>query len=236
MRFQQPGPGPGRDDVAEVMSRPEFQYPKSAMERVGEWIAERLNRVFDGGAPEVGGATTFSAGFGTLLGWLVLALAVAAIVVVVVLVVRRWIPAVKPEVDEPTEAEVEHRRRASEWSREAVDHEARGEWKLAMRARFRELVRTLVDRGQVADLPGRTTGELLADVAVTTPSAVDDFHTACLLFELPWYADQPTGEEENRRVRRCSEAVLSAPVEGSLAGEPVAVVGRVREVPGEADG
>ena len=215
-----------RADVREVMSRPEFQYPKSIMERVGDWITEQLNRIFDRGPSEVSTGSTFSGGVGTLIGWVILALAVAAVIVIVVLVVRRWVPKQREDGEETSEVEIEHRRAASEWSRQAQDHESRGEWKLAMRARYRELVRRLVDRGQVADLAGRTTGELLTDIEFTTPAAVEDFHTACLLFELPWYADVATSEVENARFRECSEAVLGAPVEQSVAGRPTVAVGR----------
>jgi hypothetical protein len=123
--------------------------------------------------------------------------------------------------------DTEHRRAASQWASDAARYEADGEWKLAIRARFRELVRTLVDRAQVADLPGRTSGELLADLARTTPAAGDDFQTAALLFELPWYADVPTGEDENTRFRAAATKVLAAEVLERLDAGPVARVGRV---------
>ncbi|MEZ5269189.1 MAG: DUF4129 domain-containing protein [Microthrixaceae bacterium] len=192
------------------MSRPEFQYPKSIMERVGDWIAEQLNRIFDRGPSEVSTGSTFSGGVGTLIGWVILALAVAAVIVIVVLVVRRWVPKHVGTAEETSEVEIEHRRTV-EWSRQAQDHESRGEWKLAMRKRYRELVRRLVDRGQVADLAGRTTGELLTDIEFTTPAAVEDFTTACLLFELPWYADVAHLRGGETPVSGMLEAVLGAP-------------------------
>jgi hypothetical protein len=128
---------------------------------------------------------------------------------------------------------VEHRRRAGEWADDAERFEAAGEWKLAVRARFRELVRTLVDRRQVADLAGRTTGELRDDLATTTPGATDAFDTACLLFELPWYAHVDTGAAENARFTAAAAAVLAAPVERTVDDRPVTAVGAVVVAPGD---
>ena len=90
--------------------------------------------------------------------------------------------------------------------------EAEGEWKLALRARYRELVRTLTDRRQLPDVAGRTTGELRVDLDRTTPAASADFDVACLLFELAWYADVPTGVDENARFREAATGVLAARV------------------------
>jgi hypothetical protein len=103
-----------------------------------------------------------------------------------------------------------------------------------MRARYRELVRTLVDRRQVADLAGATTRELLDDVAVTTPAAASEFESACLLFELPWYADVPTGPEENRRIRELSASVLAAEVERRIDSLLQVEPGRVEVSPGQS--
>ncbi len=215
---------PGRSEVEEVMRRAEFQYPKSFMERIGDWVAERLERLFDDLPGVDVPAGTFSGGAGSLIGWLMIALAVAAVAVVVVVAIRRWVPTA-PDDEEPlSEVEAQHRRTARQWAGDAERHEAAGEWKLAMRARYRELVRTLVDRRQVADVAGATTRELLGDVEVTTFAAARDFESACLLFELPWYADVPTGPQENRRIRELSASVLAAevdqPIDSLLQVEP----------------
>ena len=61
---------------------------------------------------------------------------------------------------------------------------------------------------------------------MTTPGAAEDFESACLLFELPWYADVPTGGAENARIRELSATVLAVPVEAPLhAVGPSPVVG-----------
>lgn len=225
---------PERDDVAEVMSRPEFAYPRSIPERITDWIGDRIDDLFDR-MPEIGSpsgpAPPLGGGIGSLLGWLLVIAAVAVVVVVIVIVIRRWVPRVRDSSTSATHVDTEHRRSASQWASDAERYEAKGEWKLAIRARFRELVRTLVDRSQVADLPGRTSGEMLADLTRTTPDATDSFHTAAMLFELPWYADVPTGEAESARFRRAAETVLAADVLEHVDAEPSVRVGRVEVHP-----
>ena len=198
--------------VEEIMSRPEFDYGPSWFDRLAEWIGKQLERLFGDveptAAPQGG---QFLGGIGAVLAWLIIIAAVLAVIGVAVYVIMHRVR--RPDGDDTpaTETEIEHRRAASEWRSDAERLEAEGEWKLALRARYRELVRTLVDRRQLPDVPGRTTGELRDDLARTTPSASEDFDDASVLFELPWYADAPTGAEENAAFRAAATAVLAAP-------------------------
>lgn len=200
-----------RAAVRDVMARPEFDYSPSVLERISEWIGEQLSRLFAPGEATAGGS--FGGGIGTLFGWLIMLAAVAALVVVAVWVIANRSRRERGEDEEPlSPTEVEHRRRADEWRSDAERLEAQGRWKEALRARYRHLVRVLVDRRQLPDVPGRTTGELRGDLAATTPDAVDEFDTCCLLFELAWYADVPTDAEGNARFRTAAGRVLAAPV------------------------
>lgn len=218
----QPGPGPVdpavvRDDVRDVMSRPAFDYSPSIADRVSEWIGDQLRKLFGPGEGAAGGGT-FGGGIGALFGWLLIVGAVVAIVAVVLWVVLNRTRSPEVEPDPVDEAVVEHRRSAGEWRSDAERLEAAGDWKGAMRARFRHLVRVLVDRRQLPDVPGRTTGELRVDLAVTTPGAVDAFETCCILFELAWYAGAPTGADEVARIRAESDRVLAAAVSERFDG------------------
>lgn len=216
MRFQGDGVAPvDPDQVAEqveqIMSRPEFTYEPSWMERLGEWINEQLEKLFGGAEPVDGtvAPSQFGGGAGSLIAWLIIIVALIAVIAAVVFALRRRVR--REDVDEDeVELEVEHRRRAAEWRSDAEEHERRGEWKLALRARYRELVRALTDTGQLPNVAGRTTGELRADLDATTPDAAADFDAASLLFELAWYADAPTDAAENRRFRELAAAVLAA--------------------------
>ncbi len=214
-------PAATRDQVRELLSGDQYSYAPSLVERVLNWIAEQLDKLMpDAGPP--GATGTFTGGIGAVLAWVLIAVAVLAVVAAVVYVVLRRVR--KVEVDEapPTELEVEHRRTVRQWRDDAATHEAAGEWKEAVRAHYRALVRELTDRRQLPDVAGRTTRELRADLADTTPDATEDFDTASLLFELPWYADVPTGPDEVATFRTAAAAVLAAPhVQGTEQADDV---------------
>ncbi len=208
-----PDPAEVSERVQEIMSRSEFDYGPSWFDQLAEWIGKQLERLFGNvemsESPQGG---EFLGGIGYFVAWfLIIAAVIAVIGVVVYVLVKRVRP--RDGDDTPaTETEIEHRRAAAAWRSDAERLEADGEWKLALRARYRELVRTLTDRRQLPDIAGRTTGELRDDLGATTPSASADFDTASLLFELAWYADVPTGPEENARFRSAATGVLAAPV------------------------
>jgi hypothetical protein len=197
-----------RKEVRDVMSRPEFSYEPSVLERIQQWLSDLLDNLFPNSGAGGGG---FAGGVGPVVAWALIVAAVVAAVLAVVAVVRHRVPRAERDAP-PTEAEIEHRRSAAEWEGDAERFEREGRWKDALRARYRTLVRTLVDRRQLPDVAGRTTGELRGDLRRTTPAAEADFDSASLLFELAWYADVPTGEDENRRFRDLAARVLAAPV------------------------
>lgn len=200
--------------VERIMSEPGFDYGPSWFDRLSDWIAKQLERLFGGaepGAPVQGGQ--FAGGIGSLVAWGIIIAAVIAVLAVVIYVVRNRVRRDREDDTPPTETEIEHRRAAAAWRSDAERFEQEGEWKLALRARYRELVRTLTDRRQLPDVAGRTTGELRDDLDATTPAAREPFDTACLLFELAWYADVPTGEDEQATFRSAAARILDAPVE-----------------------
>ena len=223
MILQDPSGDPGQltDDVRRVMAREEFQYDKSWFDRLSDWIGRQLEKLFGESDPSgaVGsGGSTFAGGIGSVLAWLLILVAAAAVVAVVVYVVRHRVRRPTEDDGPDTEVEIEHRRSARAWSGDAERLEAEGDWKGALRARYRHLVRTLVDRRQVPDVAGRTTGELREDVSSTTPAAADAFDTASLLFELAWYAHVPTGPAESERFRAAADEVLAASPERRTDG------------------
>ena len=205
-------PGALTDEVRRVMAREEFQYEKSWFDRLSDWIGRQLEKLFggDGGGSVPAGGSTFAGGIGSVLAWILILAAVAAVAAVIAYVVLHRVRRVRDDDGPESEVEIEHRRSAREWEGDAARLEAEGDWKGALRARYRHLVRTLVDRRQLPDIAGRTTGELREDLAGTTPDAGDAFDTASLLFELAWYAHVPTGAEQSEQFRAAAEAVLAA--------------------------
>lgn len=220
-------PSAVRDQVRDVMSRPGFSYEPSTLQRLLRWVGDQLQKLFGHAGP---GAPTgsFGGGIGMLVGWVLILAALAALVYLIARIVVTRTRVHRPEApDALSDAEVEHRRRATEWLDDAERFEASGEWKEAMRARYRHLVRTLVDRHQLPDVPGRTTGELRVDMGSSTPDAAEDFDTCCLLFELPWYAGLATGADENTRFRDAADRVLAAACGQPFEAMPLLDVGGV---------
>jgi hypothetical protein len=220
---RQPPPVHDPDDVRraadEVLSRPEFgDAPLTLLERIARWIVDRFGDLFgelpsgSPGAPGGGGS-----GLLTLL-------LLAAVVVVLVLVVRALLrqPRLRrTDADpEPTIDVTEHLS-ASGWERQAAEHEAEGRWKQALRCRFRALLERLADRGVIDEVPGRTTGELRAEVAGRAPGADADFAAAADLFDVAWYGDADTGPDEVRRLVELAAAVLAATERVAVAAAAV---------------
>jgi len=197
-------------EVRRIMSRPAYRYEPSLLERVGRRLGEWLQRLLEGLDLPGLQPGTFGGGAGSVVAWVLIVLAVLVAVYAVVQAVRRRLRREEPDRTPTTTSEVEHERRAKDWADEADRMEREGRLKDAVRARYRELVRTLVDREQLPDVPGLTTGELRRALDRTTPSAAGPFDQACTTFELAWYAELPVGTEDLARLRAAAAAVLSA--------------------------
>lgn len=205
-----------RARAEEILERSEYQAPgprdRSLLERVREWIGDRVPEV---DRPEGDDQVVD-------LASLVILLAVAATAVAgLVIVLRSARRTRRGSADEPdVEVEVTPLRSARGWTDEAERCEAAGDHRGAVRARFRALTTTLVDRGIVADAPGRTAGEMRADVAERAPEMAAPFDSVARLFEEVWFGGAASGPEASRAahdlVRRALDAApRRAPV---LAG------------------
>ncbi|MFM7063402.1 MAG: DUF4129 domain-containing protein [Actinomycetes bacterium] len=215
--FRQAGGDDVPAEVRRIMSRPAYRYEPSLLERVGRQLGEWLQRLLERlDLPGVG-AGQFGGGAGTVVAWVLIVLAVLLAVAAVVQAARRRLQRETPDATPSTTTEVEHERRAADWADEALRMERDGRFKDAVRARYRELVRTLVDRDQLPDVPGLTTGELRRALAGTTPQASAAFDRACTTFELAWYAELPVGVEDLGGLRDACEQVLAAPRSGPSA-------------------
>lgn len=200
-----------RAEVRRIMSRPAYRYEPTLLERLGRRLGEWLQRLLEnlnvpGAAPG-----TFGGGAGSVVAWVLIILAVAVAVFAVVRAVQRRVR--RPAADDApaTTTDVEHERRAKDWADEAARMEHEGRFKDAVRARYREMVRTLVDRDQLPDVPGLTTGELRRALDRTTPAAADAFDRACTTFELAWYAELPVDVADLSVLRAAAAEVLAAP-------------------------
>jgi hypothetical protein len=186
-------PAEARERAREVLDRDEFKDQTTLLQRVLDWIGDHL--------PSPPSASNPGSGGSGLVGNVVLLAVAAALVYALVRVVRsirRQPPKVR--TDEPV-LDVEQRRSARDWRREAEELEAVSRWRDALLARYRELVTDLIDDGVLADVPGRTSGEYRLEYADQRPSRAAAFAEATDLFERSWYGAEPTGPDENRRFR-----------------------------------
>lgn len=202
-------------DVEEVLSRPEFQYGPSWWERAVEWLAERLEDLF---GPLLPGAGTFGGGASSLVAWLVIVVAAGLVVFAVVRAVRNRRARRSSDDVTPFEVDVDHAQPASHWRDEADRFEAAGEWRDALRARVRQLVRTLTDEGLVTNSAGRTTGELRAELGESAPRAVDDVDVVFGRFESVWYGGAGHDRDDHVVVVAHVEAALRATTQHERTG------------------
>ena len=188
-------PGQVVTTVHRVLDRPEYQHPgPSLFERlqhdVGDWIARVLSGVV-------------GAGVGA---WIALAL----IVGLVVLVVWRLGGGVARDPGRGIAVSAGRSRPATEWRAEAEAHERAGEWRQAVRCRYRALVADLGGRGLLHEIPGRTAGEYRAELNAALPAGAASFRGATDLFEGAWYGRRPTAAADSARFRELADRVLEA--------------------------
>ena len=191
-----PSPGEIRDRAHEILSRPEFHRSESAVERVANWIGDLFSGIDFG----VGSGSGF---VGNLLS-IALIIGVGYLLVRLALAIAGRTRAPEQATDELT-IEVEAGRDASDWGADAERFEAAGEWREAMRARYRQLVRSLIDEGVLDEVPGRTTGEYRTEFARERPANADPFGALTDLFEEVWYGGRDTDASDNQRFRALAD-------------------------------
>jgi hypothetical protein len=190
-------PGEVRDATRRVLRRPEFQpAQRSGVQIAWEWLLLQLGILL---------GLLASGGAGSIIGLVVVLLIMAALFLLIVWFSRGItrdpaIAAALPAVP---------RRSGASWRAEAEAHERAGEWRQAVRSRYRALVADLAARGLVDEIPGRTAGEYRGEVRRNVPAAAAEFADATDLFELAWYARWPTGPDDATRLRALSDQVLS---------------------------
>jgi hypothetical protein len=208
-----------RAKADEILARPEFSGAKPTLvQRLTRSVGRLIGAAFNG---------LVEGGINAVIAWAIL----LGIAVVVALVVWRLTRDARAQARLGVVVEAGGvPRSAQEWRTQADGHEARGEWKDALRARYRALVGELIARRVLRDLPGRTTGEFRAEVAIAVPQVAAAFGEATDLFERAWYGHRSTGPAECERFRSLADQVLAGArsVAGHAAGaaaEPAAGVG-----------
>jgi hypothetical protein len=189
------GPGAIHQAVRQILSRPEFQpTPESPVTTFRRWVFKEigglLNDLLGGGR------------FGVVGGLLALAVLFGLVATIVF--------AARGTVANPVRTGFSvsgPRRPAADWLADAASCEARGDWRGALRCRYRALIAELAQRGLVEEIPGRTTGEYRAAVTEALPSSAELFAGATELFEMVWYGDDPTDAAVAARFQELADGV-----------------------------
>jgi Domain of unknown function (DUF4129) len=180
----------------EVLSRPEFRAAgRSLFARVLDWVLGHLADLI---------AALIGSSAASIVGLILTLLILGAVAAVAIRFARGM--SSDPEVAAAIPSAP--RRGAEEWRAEAEAHERAGEWRRALRCRYRALVADLAGRGLVEEVPGRTAGEYRGEVQRNAPGAAEAFSGATDLFERAWYGRAPTGADDARHFRDLAGRVL----------------------------
>ncbi len=197
LRVPERAPDEMRDAIGEVLARPEFQRPAPGLvQRLREAAIDLLERAL---------GALLGGGRGTVVAWVIFAASILAIA----FVATRFARGVTRDPGRAVPSVAVARRGAAEWRADAEAAERAGQWRSALRCRYRALVADLADRGLVEEVAGRTAGEYRSDVAEAAPGVAAPFAGATELFEGAWYGDRPTGQDEAARFRGLADEVLS---------------------------
>lgn len=206
-------PSEAERSADEILDGDDYRGPDPDREtwgdRLRQWLSDRLP---DG--PQVGSRNTDAAA--TIF---VGVLALGALVGTIWLVVSsRRTKRVAEGGDDDATIEVTPLRSPREWADEASRCEARGDWRGAVRARYRGLTGDLAGRGVVVDVPGRTAGEHRREVSDHAPAAAPAFTAAAQLFERVFYGGTQAEATDAERVRSLAVQTLEAAPRRVTAG------------------
>jgi hypothetical protein len=103
-------------------------------------------------------------------------------------------------------------RSAASWRAEAETHLAAGRWEAALRARYAAAVVTLLERGVIDDVPGRTIRELDAELQVISPDLAPAFAVAGARVErVVFGGEQASGDDLSAAAHALERAATVGP-------------------------
>ena len=199
--------------AARILAEHQFKHDEDLWQRFVDWLDAHLNLQ----VPALFGATWAT--------FVVLAILIAAVAAIVYLAVRdgslrqaRRAPrtgVVVTDEDRPRSAE--------QWRQEADRLAAQGNYREALRCRYRALVAELADRRLIDQVPGRTSGDYERAVRALVPEAAEQFSSVTRLFEWCWYGQEASDARAQVVFDEAAGAVIAAVGSGrwrALAKEP----------------
>ena len=192
------GAGQVRRIADDVLSRPEF------LEAQPTWFQRAQRVAFD----FIGRVLEAMAGNGR--GSVIGTLTIIAVVLVLLYLIVRYTRTVRadPRLVDVTGTALG--RSSADWAADARACEAAGEWRDAVRCRYRELLAALAAAGLLSEVPGRTSGEYLTAFSADVPDAAEAFADATRRFEAAWYSHAATSASDVDAFRDAASQTLDA--------------------------
>jgi Domain of unknown function (DUF4129) len=97
---------------------------------------------------------------------------------------------------------------AEQWRQEADRLAAEGNYREALRCRYRALVAELADRRLIDQVPGRTSGDYERAVRALVPEAAEQFSSVTRLFERCWYGHEASDAKTQVVFDEAARAVI----------------------------
>lgn len=164
------------------------------VQRVIQWLLDQVGKLFDkvvdvapGGLPSI--------------------LVVVAVIVAVVIALRLGLGPARLRDVLTDRRRGARARTAAEYRAEAETLAARGDYKEAIRARFRAVIRELEERGVLDPRPGRTAGEIAREGGAVVPSIAADLRAVATTFDNAWYGRHEAGRTDYDVVRAADDRI-----------------------------
>jgi hypothetical protein len=186
--------------AARILAERQFDQGEDLWQRFIAWLEAHLHIA----VPSFFGGTWGS--------FVVLAVLVVAVACLVFLVVRN-LPSRRFRRARQTGVVVTDEDRAQtaeQWRQEADRLATQGNYREALRCRYRALVAELADRRLIDQVPGRTSGDYERAVRAMVPEAAEQFSSVTGLFERCWYGHEPSDAKAQLVFDEAARAVIAA--------------------------
>ena len=184
-----------RQATEQVLGNPTYREAQPGIiERATMWVLDALARLISGLRAGDGG---------TIVGIVLMALAIGVTVFIAILLLRR----VRRDPGTEDVAVGIGGRSSADWRRLAEQAEAAGEWDVALRCRYRALLADLVAAGVTDEVVGRTARDYMRDVIEAAPATERSLRWVTDAFEATWYDRRPVAASDVDAVRTASDDV-----------------------------
>jgi hypothetical protein len=196
--------------AARILAEPQFKRSEDLWQRFLAWLGSLLNIQVPGFLGS---------------GWapfVVLAVLVVAAAAVIFLALRNSAPrrSRRSRRNGVVITDEDQELSAEQWRKEADRLAAEGNYREALRCRYRALVAELADRRLIDQVPGRTSGDYDRAVRALVPEVAEQFSSATRLFERCWYGHEASDANAQVVFDEAARAVVAEVSSGRWRADP----------------